>query len=59
MYNGSATTKNTRNTTAAAAAAAAARRGLREIAIVTDAMIESVLRHFKAELYMSCSISTV
>jgi hypothetical protein len=32
---------------------------LREIAMVTDAMIERLPRHFKAELYTSCSISTV
>ena len=43
----------------AAAAEAAAARASREIAMATDAMIESLPRHFKAAIYMSCSISTV
>lgn len=43
----------------AAAAEAAAARASREIAMATDAMIESLPRHFKAAIYMSCSITTV
>jgi hypothetical protein len=43
----------------AAAGEAAAARASREIAMATDAMIDSLERHHKAAIYRSCSIASV
>jgi hypothetical protein len=43
----------------AAAGEAAAARASREIAMATDAMIDSLDRHHKAAIYRSCSIASV
>lgn len=42
-----------------AAGDAAAARASREIAMATDAMIDSLPRHYKAAIYRSCSIASV
>lgn len=42
-----------------AASEAAAARASREIAMATDAMIDSLDRHYKAAIYRSCSIASV
>jgi hypothetical protein len=43
----------------AAAGDAAAHRASREIALATDAMIDSLPRHFRAAIYRSCNIASV